>query len=347
MMSLQSSKTILFVGNHLSKSNQNLSVNEELSTQLLRFGWSSILISRKINRLLRFWDMISTIVNKKSEYLIAEVDIFSGAAFVWGFFCALVVKLIHKPLVLTLHGGNLPNFARKYVFWVKLLLRWGDVVVSPSNYLREQMAIYRRDIRLIPNGISIQNYPYRERQIITPNIIWLRAFHEIYNPSLGPKVVKKLQERGHYCHLTMVGPDKKDGSFEKALSTAKELGVDDLVHFIPGVSKEEVPSLLNKADIFLNTTNFDNTPVSVLEAMACGLCIVSTNVGGVTYMINDEEDSLLTQPDDSDAMAYAVERIITSPELANKLTKNARAKALQSDWSTILPLWDRIFWELS
>ena len=68
----------------------------------------------------------------------------------------------------------------------------------------------------------------------------------------------------------------------------------------------QVPSELNEFDIFLNTTFVDNTPVSVLEAMACGLCVVSTDVGGLSFLLEHEGDALLVPPDNPKAMAAAV-----------------------------------------
>ena len=102
------------------------------------------------------------------------------------------------------------------------------------------------------------------------------------------------------------------------------------------------PDWLTKADIFINTTNVDNMPISVLEAMASGLCVVSTNVGGIPYLLEDESDALLVPPNDPQAMTAAVCRILTEPGLAEKLSSNARKKAEQFDWSVIMPQWEAI-----
>jgi glycosyltransferase involved in cell wall biosynthesis len=99
---------------------------------------------------------------------------------------------------------------------------------------------------------------------------------------------------------------------------------------------------MNRGDIFLNTTNVDNTPISVIEAMACGLCVVSTNVGGLPYLLENEEDALLVAPGDPEAMATAVRRLLTDAELAERLSRNARRKAEQFDWSVILPRWQAL-----
>jgi glycosyltransferase involved in cell wall biosynthesis len=86
----------------------------------------------------------------------------------------------------------------------------------------------------------------------------------------------------------------------------------------------------------------DNTPVSVLEAMACGLCVISTNVGGIPYLLQDEHDALLVPSGDDGAMAKAVRRVLTEEGLADRLSCNARRKVEQFDWSYILPKWERV-----
>jgi glycosyltransferase involved in cell wall biosynthesis len=123
---------------------------------------------------------------------------------------------------------------------------------------------------------------------------------------------------------------------------AAELGVAHRIGLPGRITKVEVTDWMSRGDIFLNTTNVDNTPVSVLEAMACGLCVVSTNVGGIPYLLEHEHDALLVPPNDPVAMATAVRRLLTEPSLAERLSRNARQKAEQFDWSIILPQWEAL-----
>jgi glycosyltransferase involved in cell wall biosynthesis len=143
----------------------------------------------------------------------------------------------------------------------------------------------------------------------------------------------------------MFGPDT-DGSQLTAIRRAGELKVFDRVTFPGRIPKNEVSDRLAEGDIFINTANIDNTPVSVVEAMACGLCVVSTNVGGIPYLLEHEVDALLVPPDDAEAMANAVRRILTEPGLAETLSENARRKAESFDWSVVLPQWERLFAEV-
>jgi glycosyltransferase involved in cell wall biosynthesis len=204
------------------------------------------------------------------------------------------------------------------------------------------MKSYSDNLKLLPNSIEIGNYRFRLRNRLKPRLIWLRSFHELYNPSLAPKVISILNDTFSDIKLTMVGPDKGDGTRQLTEITAKELNVTDRLVIEGGIPKEDVPKLMNTGDIFLNTTNWDNTPISVIEAMACGLCVVSTNVCGIPYLLEHEKDALLVPPDDPEAMAAAVHRLIMEPNLAERLSRNARHKVEQFDWSVILPQWESL-----
>ncbi|MDQ2921292.1 MAG: glycosyltransferase family 4 protein, partial [Acidobacteriota bacterium] len=136
--------------------------------------------------------------------------------------------------------------------------------------------------------------------------------------------------------------DKGDGSLSRTEGVSRELAVTDRVVFTGAVPKVGVATQLNQGDIFLNTTSVDNVPISVLEAMASGLCVISTNAGGIPYMLEHERDALLVSPNDANEMAAAVRRILTDPNLAARLSTAGRKKAEQHDWSNILPAWESL-----
>ena len=138
----------------------------------------------------------------------------------------------------------------------------------------------------------------------------------------------------------MLVGDGPERAVWQALAVAE--GVADRIQFVGQIPKDAVPQWLDRGDIFLNTTNIDNTPVSTLEAMACGLCVVSTNVGGLPYLLTNEQDALLVPPNDPAALAVAVRRLLTEPELAGRLSQNARRKAEQHDWAVVLPQWETL-----
>jgi glycosyltransferase involved in cell wall biosynthesis len=119
------------------------------------------------------------------------------------------------------------------------------------------------------------------------------------------------------------------------------------VSFPGAIPKEFLRELFDRGDVFLNTARVDNAPVSVLEAMAAGLCIVSTRAGGLGYLLRHEHDALLTEPENSLAMAAAVRRLLRQPQLAEELSRNARRTVESYDWSEALPLWETLFHEVA
>jgi len=250
-------------------------------------------------------------------------------------------------VVLTLHGGGLPEFAAKHPLRVRRLLQRADVVVTPSSFLQNSLREFAPEIRLINNPIDISQGIYRQRNSPQPKLIWMRAFHEIYNPEMALRVFDDLQPEFPECHLTMIGPVKSHVCMQSVRRLAAQLQHNHHVEIITGIPHEQVSAFLDKADIFINTSNYDTAPRSILEAMLNGLCVVSTNVGGIPYLGMDGQEFLLVPPGDHLAMADTIRRILTEPGLAANLSTNAHQKVKQDDWSIILPKWESLFREVT
>jgi glycosyltransferase involved in cell wall biosynthesis len=336
-------ETVLLIGNFLSGSMVTRHVCEDMAQHLTANGWMTLCASTKLGKFPRAVDMVKTTWQRRREYRVAHVECYSGHAFVWAEAVGYSLRWLGKPFILTLHSGNFPLFARRWPRRVQRLLRTANVVTTPSRYLREKMRPYRADLRLIPNALDVKPYPFRLRSKPQPRLVWLRAFLDYYNPFLGPKVMAQLIQEFPDARLTMVGPDKGDGSLARTRQLSAELGVAEHISFPGGIPKADVPRCFDQHDIFINTTNRDNTPVSVMEAMACGLSVVSTNVDGVPYLVDHEVDGLLVPPDDAAAMSAAVRRLLTEPGLAERLTRKAREKVARFDWSLVLPQWEELY----
>lgn len=333
---------ILLIGNYLSGPLKNQNIWQDLAQHLRECGYGVLTTSNKVNKILRLLDVLTTIWHYRKKYNIAQIDVFSGPAFIWAYLSATLLMKIHKPFILTLHGGNLPEFSFHHTRQVHRFLSTAKAVTVPSRYLLERMKPYRQDLLLIPNAIDLSHYPFQKRVSPEPNLIWLRAFHEVYNPKLAVELLHLLRSNFPAARLIMVGPDKGDGSLQRTQQQVAELELRDSMEFSGCILKTDVPVWLNKGDIFINTTNIDNTPISVMEALACGLCVVSTNVGGLPYLLENGRDGLLVPPDDPIAMAAAVQRILSEPGLAERLSRNGRQKVEQFDWAKILPMWEEL-----
>lgn len=333
---------ILMVGNFLPDAANYGTVGREIAKRLAETGWKVWVTSKRMARIPRLLDMMSTTWRRRAQYQVAQVDVYSGPAFFWAETVARLLRRVGRPFVLTLHGGGLPEFARAYPGRVRKLLASAAVVTSPSPFLREHLRAYREDIRVIPNAIDVAQYAFREREQPRPELLWLRAFHSCYNPTMAVHVTRRVRDRNDSARLRMVGPDKRDGSLDECLKVRTQLKLEREVDFPGPVPKSQVGAILESADILLNTTDYDNTPVSLVEAMACGLCIVTTNVGGIPFLVRHEREALLVSPRDPSAMADEVCRLLGDRELASRLSRSARREAERYDWSSVLPQWDSL-----
>lgn len=338
---------ILLVGNFLSSRIGTRSIGEELSLRWSKSGWRTIETSHQINRVFRFVDMLFSAIFHKKEYQAAYVEVYSRWSFLWAEVVVYLLLFLRKPVVLALRGGGLVEFAKKHPARIISLLRRSQINVTPSLFLQAGLKPYNSAIRYLPNAVEVSRYNFRIRNFPSPNIIWLRAFQKIYNPELAVRVIACLLKNFEKISLTMIGPDRKDGSLSSTLKLAKSLGVTSHINIVGSVLKSEVPIWLKKGDIFLNTTRFESFGISVLEAALIGLPIVTTNVGELSYLWEHEKTAMLIPQNDTKSMANAIERILTEPELAERLSQNARRKAEQFDWSVIFPQWENLALEIT
>src|SRR4029077_10781891 len=117
-----------------------------LAGALKSAGWSVLTTSDRRDRFSRLLDFLLTVWRQRHRYGVAQVDVYSGLAFVWAELVCWVLRLAGRPYVLTLHGGNLPVFAQRSGKRVRRLLRSASVVTTPSAYLLEQMRQYREEL---------------------------------------------------------------------------------------------------------------------------------------------------------------------------------------------------------
>lgn len=338
---------ILLVGNFLSTIRGTRSVCEDLSEILEARNWKIYRTSAQSNRVLRIVDMIATTVARRNAYQCASVDVFSGPAFFLAEVVCYTLRMINRPYILTLHGGGLANFARQWQRRVTMLLDSAAAVTTPSMFLKKELTGIRSDIHYVPNGLSVADYSFRLRKKVSPNLAWLRAFHDIYDPLLAVRTIEQLRVDFPSIHLTMYGPDKCDGSLIRVRNYIARHGLENCISIPGAIPKSKVPGALARHDLFLNTTTLESFGVCVAEAAACGLPVVTTAVGELPFLYRDEEEILLVPQGDAEAMAAAVRRLLTEPELAGKLAVNARKKVEQFDWSVVLPQWEALFVEVA
>lgn len=339
-------RPVLLVGNFLSRTITTRGVGEDLAEHLMADGWTVFTTSSCPGRIRRLADMFSTCWRYRAAYAVAQVEVYSGAAFVWAELVTSLLRVMRKPYVLTAHGGSLPEFLAAHPSRAHRLFASAACVTAPSGYLAEEVGKYREGVVVLPNAVDTAACRFRLRDHPAPSLVWLRAYEKIYRPWLAVHALAELLCDYPDTTLTIIGPDRHDGSLEQAKQAARDLGVMDRVDFLGPIDKKSVPGRLARHDVFLNTTAIDNTPVSVIEAMACGLCVVSTAAGGIPHLLHHEKDALLVSANpDGCEIAGAVKRLLEDSSLARAISLQARHTAENCSWEAVLPRWERLLSE--
>lgn len=345
-MTKKSQLRILYIGNQLSVHGSTPTNIETLGPQLEKEGYKLYYASSKRNQLLRFADMLGCILKSSRKADTVLIDTYSTNAFYFAWATSQLCRLLRVPYIPVLHGGNLPQRIETSPVLTRQIFKNSFTNVVVSGYLQDCLNKKGYKSELIPNNIDLEIYPFRYREHIKPRLLWVRAFHKTYNPQLAIKVVAGLSKKYPDITLTMVGPEK-DGSQALCIALANELGVHDKISFTGKLSKPDWISLSKDFDIFINTTDFDNLPVSVIEAMALGFPIVTTRVGGIPFLLEQEKTGLMVEPQNTDAMISAIDRLIQDSDLTSSLSMQARHTVEKFDWPVVKEKWHTLFRSLN
>jgi glycosyltransferase involved in cell wall biosynthesis len=330
-------KRILYIGNKLQNKTSNLSSIHTLGPLLENEGYKVYYASSKSNKMLRLLDMILIFFRRVYKIDIVLIDAYSTQNFYYALIISQLCRAFRVDYINSLNGGNLPARLKKHPIMSGMLFNNSKCNISPSKYLMKSFKQYGyNNLIHVPNVIEIKNYPISKKIFEVPKLLWVRSFSEIYNPKLAITVLKSLQNKFPEAELCMVGPDS-DGSLKAVIDLANKLHVD--VKITGKLTKQEWVTLSKDYNIFINTTNFDNMPVSVIEAMALGLSVVSTNVGGMPYLITNQMDGMLVAPDNMPDMVNAILGVMSNSLKREDIITNARLKVEQFDWEIIKKQW--------
>lgn len=334
-------KRILYLGNKLSHRGGNPTGIETLAPKLRSLGHHVVAVSSVSNKVLRLLSMLFNIVWRSRKTDVVLIDTYSTQNFWYAYLGAKVTLFLKVPYCCVLRGGDLPSRLKKSADKCQFLFNNAKTNVALSNYLFEafQQAGYQ-NLTYIPNFIEVKNYSFLKRETVQPKLLWVRRIAEIYNPIMALGVLKALTEKYPEAKLIMMGPQQDKGLFAKCKEFAEQYKLQ--VEFTGKLEKAEWTRRSKECDIFINTTNFDNTPISVIEAMALGLPVVSTNVGGIPFLIDDGKDGLLSAPENSIKFARKIEELIENPSKAQEVSKAGRRKAESFDWHVVKEDWNAI-----
>jgi L-malate glycosyltransferase len=254
----------------------------------------------------------------------------------------MISCLFGKRIILNYRSGECRDHLERHGDFAIPIIKQVDRIITPSNYLVDEFADFGLKAESVFNLVDFSQFVYKKREDFKPKIIVARNLEILYNISASIRAYHLVKEKYTDASLTIVGA----GSDEQNLrNLVEDLSLRDVI-FTGRVERTDIANLYNEHDIFLNSSDIDNMPVSFLEAYSCGLAVVSTDAGGIPYICENKKTGLLVQRNDHKGLAEAILRIIEDDILGKQLTETAYKECTKYNWASVGMNWHRVYSEL-
>ncbi len=274
------------------------------------------------------------------------IHVFSASYYSYLFSAApaiLVAKLYGKKCILNYRSGEAEDHLQNWNLTTIPIIRLVDAIVVPSGYLVDVFDHFGLKARAIYNIVELDRFSFRERQTLRPVFLVSRLLEPLYNVACVLRAFAIIQKRLPHASLTVAA----DGWLRPNLEDlARELELRN-TKFIGFVKFDDMPALYNATEIYLTATDIDNMPSSITECMASGVPVVTTDAGGIPYIVAHEETCLMVPRNDPKAMAAAAMRLLDDNDLAMAITRKAREASRKFTWPVVREQWVSLYRELA
>lgn len=334
---------ILMVGMHLTKTRGGITtlINEILNSPL-KDEFEFVYIESqaedfgKLGKILlalqAIWQFVWNCLRKRSAlvyvHLGSNASLYRESAFIF------LAKIFGKKVVTHFHAGDIDNYypfqSRIGQTFIRRALALSDTIIAAS----EESAARLRNITDSPN-ISVvinaidtsifncDNSSEKRQDDNTVRLLFVGAIGKLKGERDLIKALAILRESGKFnLKVSFLGYGA-----ESLKTCCDESGISEFIEFLGAVSLSERIAFFQKADIFVLPTYAEAMPMSVIEAMAAGLPVVTTPVGGIPEIIEDGETGLLFPPGDANALAEKISFLLNNKDARIEIGKKARQKA--------------------
>ena len=266
------------------------------------------------------------------------VHVMANSGWSWRLFAAPAVWIAWlrgTPVVVNYRGGEADAFLTRAGKWVRPTMRRAAALVLPSSFLLEVFARHGMPGRIVPNIIDLDRFrpaaaPGEAAE--APHLVVARNLEPIYGNDVALQAFSRILEDFPAARLTVAGSGPEAASLAEL---AQKLGIAERVQFPGRLDRDQMAVLYRDAHLMLNASRVDNMPNAILEALASGVPVVSSDVGGIPHMVRDRHTAMLVPPDDAPALADAALDVLRDGGLRAQLVANGLAEVRQYRWESV------------
>ncbi|MFN7169657.1 MAG: glycosyltransferase family 4 protein [Candidatus Omnitrophota bacterium] len=251
-----------------------------------------------------------------------DVDLLHPQTRITRIIAEYIQNKLNIPFVTTAHGFYKKRLSHK------IFPCWGKKVIAISNAVKEDLIrkfnLPDNRIKVIYNGVSIEKFKMQnaksKMETDKGEIIGIVSrLSEIKGHPYLLRAMKEILKNFPQAQLFIVGEGKMKNYL---LKLVRKLRIEKNVFFISSVL--DTSSLFSNLDVFVLPSLEEGLGMAILEAMAWGVPVVATDVGGIPEIIQDGKNGLLVSPQDYKSLSRAICRVLESPDLKNKFIINGR-----------------------
>lgn len=255
----------------------------------------------------------------------------------------IIGRLFGKKVILNYRSGEAEDHLRTWPRTAVPIMRLADEIIVPSQYLIDVFWKFGLRASAVANIVDFGRFKFKERKPLLPIFLSNRNLYALYNVACILRAFAKIQQTFPEARLIIAGDGNQRPSLE---ALARELRLQN-IEFRGRVPPHKMHELYDEAHIFLNSSNIDNMPGSILESFATGIPVVSTSAGGIRCIVTHEQTGLLVPRNDHDAMAAWAIRLIESPEMASAIARNAYEECAAYKWEAVREKWLAVYARLA
>ncbi|MFQ6007331.1 MAG: glycosyltransferase family 4 protein [Candidatus Zixiibacteriota bacterium] len=266
------------------------------------------------------------------------VHLFTQSAvsfFRWTAPAILLARFYGKRILLSYQRNEVEIELERAGRWIVPLLRLCDKVYVPSDYQAGVLARRGIQAEVVPYAVDRDLFQARAIRSVQPRLIMTRSHQRRNNISCALEAYKLVKQKYPRAEMVIAG----DGPLRQEIETLAVKHRLNGVTFTGEVSQKQLVQLLADADIYVNCSTIDGLPVSLLEALAVGLPIVTTNVGGIPEIITNDVNGLFVRPNDPAGLANRIIQLIETPDLVEKLSEQAKLSIMPYSWPQVKKKW--------
>ncbi len=273
---------------------------------------------------------------------VEVMHVLANSGWSWHLFAAPAVwiaRLRNTPVIVNYRGGEAESFFHSSWRVVEPTLNKASLIVVPSGFLEAVFAKWNIEAKVIPNILDLERFDASRQKDMSHNnvtrIVVTRNLEAIYDVATVIRAFAIINQQVANARLIIAGSGPEMDALKFLVS---ELELEGTVEFTGRISNVQIAELYKDANLMLNASLVDNSPNALIEAMASGVPVVSSNVGGIPYLVEDGKSGLLVPAKSPEVLARAAIRVLNDDVLRESLVDQGRKVAKRFDKNSVLQM---------